>query len=241
MQRTTKLGIAVVAIGGIIAAWVFLPLDTWLRQLAGWIQDAGALGVLVYAGAYVIAGVAMLPGSVITLAAGFAWGPVWGVAIVSPVSVLTSTVAFLLGRTLLRDWVRGRVETNPKFAAIDDAVGRNGFKIVLLLRLSPIFPYNLLNYTLGLTSVRLTHYVLASFLGMLPGTVLFVYLGSLVTSVGELLGGQQPDGGPLQNVLYWGGLAATLVVTVLVTRIARRSLADAIDASGTTAEGESLA
>lgn len=234
MHRYFKLLIVVTAIAGIVAAWQLLPLEAWLRRLPDWIQGAGASGVLVYAGVYLIAGVAMLPGSAVTLVAGFAWGPVWGVAIVSPVSVLTSTIAFLLGRTLLRDWVRRRVVANPKFAAIDEAVGRDGFKIVLLLRLSPIFPYNLLNYALGLTSVRLGDYLLASFLGMLPGTILYVYLGSLVSSVGELIDGGQPRGGPAQSALYWGGLVATVLATWLVTRIARRALAEAVELTANT-------
>lgn len=234
MHRRQKLLFVAATIVGVAAAWQLFPLDAWLRRLPEWVQGAGATGVLVYAGVYVIAGIAMLPGSAVTLLAGFAWGPLWGVAVVSPVSVLTSTVAFLLGRTLLRDWVRQRVAANPRFAAIDGAVGRDGFKIVLLLRLSPLFPYNLLNYALGLTGVRLGHYALASFLGMLPGTILYVYLGSLVSSVGELLGGQPPHGGPLQTALYWGGLAATFLATLLVTRIARRALGEAVDVTPNT-------
>ena len=116
------------------------------------------------------------------------------------------------------------MEKHPRFAAIDEAIGESGFKIVFLLRLSPIFPFNLLNYALGVTRVRFRDYVIASLLGMLPGTFLYVYLGSLVTNASELLSGKRPEAGIWGQVLYWGGLAATLLVTVLITRIARKAL-----------------
>ena len=121
-------------------------------------------------------------------------------------------------------WISRRLGRDPRFTAIDAAVGANGFRIVLLLRLSPAFPFNLLNYGLGLTSVRLRDYLLGSFLGMLPGTALYVYIGSLVTSAAELSSGQRPDAGPWGHGLYWGGLGATLLVTVILTRIAKRAL-----------------
>ena len=110
-------------------------------------------------------------------------------------------------------------------------MGTSGFKIVVLLRLSPVLPFSALNYALGLTRVSLRDYVLGSWIGMLPGTVLYVYLGSLVTSASELAGGGRPDAGPWGRVLYWGGLAATLIVTVVVTRVAKRALASALSRS----------
>ena len=191
------------------------------------------MGVLVFTLAYVVSAVAFLPGAALTLAAGFLYGPVLGTAIVSPVSVLAATCSFLLGRTLARDWISRRVTTQPRFAAVDEAVGREGFKIVALLRLSPLFPFNVLNYALGLTRVRLRDFVLASWLGMLPGTALYVYLGSLFTNVGDLLAGS-PAGRPsAASWMYWLGLAATVAVAVVVTRTARRALASALEAHAT--------
>src|SRR5439155_8152758 len=136
-------------------------------------------GVVGYGVLYVFATVvgAATP---MTLAAGVIYGVAGGVAIVSPSSVLGATVCFLLGRTVLRKSVEQKVAANPKFAAIERAVSKNGFKIVLLTRLSPVFPFTALNYGLGLTTVKLRDYVLASFLGMLPGTLLYVYLGFLI-------------------------------------------------------------
>ncbi len=215
------------------AALLLLPVADWLLAMVGWVRGAGALGVVVFFAIYVVAVVAFLPGSVLTLGAGFVWGPLGGFAVVSPASVLGATIAFLLGRTLLRGRVEAWVGDDPRFRAVDAAVARQGLLIVLLLRLSPIFPFVLLNYALGLTRVRAGHYVLASFIGMIPGTLLFAYLGSTVTNLAELASGAATED-PSAQYLYWGGLAATLAVTVLVTRIATRALRQSVDLNDET-------
>ncbi|MHB8416820.1 MAG: TVP38/TMEM64 family protein [Myxococcales bacterium] len=197
-------------------------------QLADWIRGAGAAGVGAYAVIYVLATLFFLPGSLVTLAAGFAYGPLWGTLLVSPVSVLAAILAFLLGRSAARGWIARRMERQPRFAAMDRAVGERGFLLVLLLRLSPVVPFNLLNYALGLTRVRLRDYAVASFVGMLPGTVLYVYLGSLVTSASELLSGAPVKGGLFGRLLYWGGLAATVAVTVWLTQVANDAIRRAL-------------
>ena len=170
-----------------------------------------------------ISTVAFLPGSVLTLAAGFAYGPLWGVAIASPASVIGSTCAFLLGRTLLRPWAEARVGASPRVRAIDAAVSREAFKIVLLLRLSPIIPFNALNYALSLSTVKVRTYVLASFLGMLPGTAMWVYLGSLAPAAAELSSAAS-GGGMTRTILYIAGLAATVAAAVIGARAAKRAL-----------------
>ena len=228
MTKRAQYVMAAIFAGLLIAGLVFLPVNQWTLRLVEWIHGAGALGVLAYTLAYVLATVLLLPGSILTLGAGFAYGPVWGTLLVSPISVLAATLAFALGRTLARKWISRRMDQNPRFAAISEAIGASGFKIVLLLRLSPIFPFNLLNYALALTRMRLPDYVIASFLGMLPGTFLYVYLGSLVTNASELLSGKRPSLGAWGQLLYWGGLVATLLVVVLITRIARRALSRAL-------------
>ncbi|MCC7111393.1 MAG: TVP38/TMEM64 family protein [Deltaproteobacteria bacterium] len=221
--------LAVVALLGVAVAGVTLsPVAQWALALVEWVRAAGVAGVGVFALAYVLATVLLLPGSMFTLGAGFAWGPMAGLALVSPVSVLAATLSFVLARFAARDWVARKVARDPRFAAIDAAVGDNGFKIVLLLRLSPLLPFNLLNYALGLTRVRLRDYLLGSWLGMLPGTLLYVYLGSLVTSASQLASGERPDAGPWGRVMYWGGLAATLLVAVVIARVAKRALATAL-------------
>jgi len=228
MRPLHRWMVAIALVAGLVTAALTLPIDDWLLALVGWVRAVGAAGVAVYAAVYVTATLLLLPGSALTAGAGFAYGPLWGALLVSPVSVLAATLAFVLGRTVARDWVARRVSRAPRFAAVDEAIGHSGFKIVLLLRLSPLFPFNLLNYGLGLTRVRLRDYVLGSFLGMLPGTALYVYLGSLVTSASELLSGKSSGAGALGQALYWVGLAATIAVTVLVTRVARRALDRAI-------------
>ena len=218
-------------------ALAFFPLAAWGLALVEWVRGAGFGGVLVFALCYIGAAAFLLPGSLLTLGAGFVYGPVWGVLVVSPVSTLAASVAFLLARFLARGWVSRRVARDARFAAIDAAVGDNGLQLVALLRLSPVLPFNLLNYALGVTRVRFGDYLLGSALGMLPGTLLYVYLGSLLTSAAQLVSGRRPDAGIWQRVLYWGGLGATLLVTVVVTRLARRALRTALGSGVTSAGG----
>ncbi len=151
----------------------------------------------------------------------------YGSVAVSVGSVLGATAAFLVGRTLLRGSIERRIASYPRFQAIDRAVGEQGFKIVLLTRLSPIFPFNLLNYAFGLTNVRLWQYVLASWIGMLPGTVMYVYLGSALKSLADVAAGA-PEGGTPQTVFFVVGLVMTIVATVVVTRVASRALNEAV-------------
>lgn len=182
----------------------------------------------IVAALYVPACVLFLPGSLVTLGAGVL-GPAAGTVAVSLGSTTGACVAFLLGRTLARPWVEARVAQVPRWRAIDAAVARDGLKIVLLLRLSPVFPFNLLNYALGLTDVRLRDYALASFFGMLPGTVVFVLAGSAIGSVASLV---HPDasGGeasPAQLALLAVGLVATIAAAVVIARSARRAIESA--------------
>ena len=162
----------------------------------------------------------LIPGSALGLGAGALFGVVRGSLLVSLGSTLGATCAFLLGRYLARGWVAKKIEGRASFAAIDRAVADEGWKIVFLTRLSPVFPFTLLNYAFGLTRVSLRDYVLASWIGMMPGTVMYVYLGSLARA-----GVADRQRTPAEWVLYGFGLLATVAVTVIVTRIARRALA----------------
>ena len=202
----------------------------WLGQTLGWIEGLGWVGGAAFAALYVLATVAFVPGSLLTLGAGVLFGPVVGSMLVFGSATMGAIAAFSIGRYLARDWVfRKFAAGNAKFAAIDRAVGADGFKIVLLTRLSPIFPFNALNYLYGLTGVTLRDYAIAS-VGMLPGTVLYVYLGSSFKSLAELFSGTGDRAKtPLEWSLYALGLVATVAVTVIVTRIARRALARSVD------------
>ncbi len=224
MSKNSRIALAATAVTVFVAALILLPLRQWTLWLIEWVRGLGTIGVLVYTFVYVAAAVLMFPASLLTLAAGFLYGPLWGTLLVSPTSVLAATLAFLLGRSVAREWIKHRIKTNPRFSAVDAAVGENGAKVVFLLRLSPIFPFTLLNYALGLTRVRLRDFIFASFVGMLPGTFLYVYLGSSVANLAALASGKATRGGPWEHVLFWGGLAATVLVVTLVTRTARQAL-----------------
>lgn len=204
--------------------WLFreYELQSRLKELLEWVSGRGAAGVLVFALAYMAATVLFIPGSILTLGAGFVYGVLEGVVYVSVASTLGATLAFLVGRYVARGWVSRKLEEYPRFAAIDGAVAREGWKIVGLTRLSPVFPFNLLNYAYGLTGVSLGSYFLASWIGMLPGTVMYVYLGSLAGSLATIGAREARTTG--EWILYGVGLVATVAVTVQVTKIARRAL-----------------
>ncbi len=227
LWRLIALG---VILAGLIAAAFLLPLKQYVIDVLEWTKSLGVWGPVVVAAFYIVACVLMLPGSVITLGAGFLFGVLRGTIIVSIGSTLGACAAFIVGRSFARKWVEQKVSKHQKFSAIDEVVGKQGFKIVLLTRLSPIFPFNLLNYAYGLTKVPLKEYTLASWIGMLPGTIMYVFFGSAARSLTDVATGQiQP--GPAQQVFFWVGLAATVIVVVLVTRIARKSLTQAVELS----------
>lgn len=211
-----------IAIFLFVAAKEFHVQDR-LKQALDWVGQLGPWGAIIFIAIYVVATVLFIPGSVLTLGAGAVFGVMWGSVYVSIGSTLGATAAFLVGRYLARDTIARRIEGNERFAAIDKAVASEGWKIVGLTRLSPVFPFTLLNYAFGLTRVKLGHYVLASWIGMMPGTVMYVYLGSLAkAATGERM---RTTG---EWVLYGVGLLATVVVTVFVTRIAKQALAKKI-------------
>ena len=192
-----------------------------LRSTLAWIGNLGAWGPLLFIAIYIVASVLFIPASVLTLGAGALFGIVRGSLYVIIGATLGATAAFLVGRYLARDWVARQIEANQKFKAIDQAVGREGGKIVLLTRLSPVFPFNLLNYAFGVTQVTLRSYFLASAIGMIPGTILYVYIGSVAGMVAA-------EGTRARTPAEWGllvfGLLATIAVTILITRAARTAL-----------------
>lgn len=215
----------VVLVMAAVAALVFLGrhFGDRIPAFAEWVGRQGALGPLVFVAGYAVATVALVPGSLLTLAAGAIFGLAEGVALVFVAAVLGASLAFLIARHGARGVVERRLAGDPRFAAIDAAVGREGRKIVFLLRLSPVFPFSLLNYALGLTRVRFLDYLVAS-VGMLPGTLLYVYSGKLAGDVAALAGGAPAPRGASYWVVLGLGLAATVAVTVVVTRLARRAL-----------------
>ncbi len=223
-----KVAAAVLVIVVLCAAAAVLPLGSYLTDFLHWMRGLGYWAPVLLIVAYVAASLLFIPGWLLSIGAGFLFGVVLGTVTVSIGSVLGATAAFVVGRTLLRSSVEQMIAGQPVFAALDRAVGREGFKIVLLVRLSPVLPYNLLNYALGLTPVRLFDFVLASWIGMLPATTAYVYFGSTLANLAEI-DGARPTAGTGQRVLYVLGLVATVFVAVYVTRLARRAWRGTLD------------
>ena len=201
----------------------------YVPRFAQWVEGLGLWGPVVFILGYAAATVAFVPGSLLTLAAGAIFGLVKGTIYTLIGATLGASAAFLVARYVARRRIERRIAGNAKFAAIDKAVGREGFKIVALLRLSPAFPFNLLNYALGLTKVTFLQYLAAS-IAMLPGTLLYVYYGKAAGSLAALAGGAKTEKGLGSYLVLALGLVATVVVTAFVTRLAGKALRQEIDA-----------
>ncbi|HVR76632.1 MAG TPA: TVP38/TMEM64 family protein [Planctomycetota bacterium] len=240
MRKSSVIKISVIAalLAGVAAILIFFPVKERLQDFLEWVRALGVWGPIVLALAYVPACVLAVPGSIMTLGAGFAFGVVQGTIAVSLGSIAGVSATFFIGRTLARGWVEKLVAKNPKFRALDQAVADHGFKMVLLTRLSPVFPFNFLNYAYGLTRVRFRDYFFASWIGMLPGTILYVYLGSAVESAADLAG-KAEEKSPAKQIFFWAGLVVAVVVTVIVTRMAKKALAAAVpdEAANKSTEG----
>ena len=221
---TRAVGVVLVLVALLVAS-ATLPVKEWLAAFLAWTESLGPAGPAALVGMYVLACVLLLPGSVLTLGAGAAFGFLPGFVAVSIGSTLGACAAFLVGRYFARDWVAAKVAGNPKLAAVDAAVGREGRKIVFLTRLSPVFPFNLLNFFYGVTQVSLADYALASWVGMMPGTAVYVLLGTTGRNLAASATGQAST---LKTGLTVVGLVATIAVTAYVTKIARKALDEAI-------------
>ena len=223
MNSKIKPILLIVFIAGMLVAVATLPVREWLSVSIAWIESHRTLAWLIYIAAYTVAAVLVIPGAILTLAAGFIFGVPIGVILVSVASLMGAAAAFLVGRFLARDWVTQRIADFPSFRALDKATRHEGFNIVLHTRLSPLFPFNLLNYAFGLTAVRFRDYVLASWIGMAPAIVLYVYIGSVAKSLADLTD-DGIESGARGATLFVIGLIATLLLTVFVTRIATKVL-----------------
>jgi uncharacterized membrane protein YdjX (TVP38/TMEM64 family) len=211
------IGVAVL----IASSW--LPASVWLRSALAFVDRLGAWGPIALGLLYVLATVMLVPGFILTLGAGALFGVFTGTLTVSTAATAGATSAFLIARYAARNAVARRIAGNRRFESIDRAVAVNGWKIVLLTRLSPVFPFNVLNYAFGLTNVSLRDYVIASWIGMLPATVMYVYIGSLAASIARI-GAEDRVRSRAEWIFYFAGLAAAILTTVYVTRIARRAL-----------------
>lgn len=217
------MGAAAVVVGLIVLAR-FFPVVELLRALDQWLREAGPVGILIYAAVYAAATVLLVPGSWLGAGAGLVFGLVWGTVAVSLGSTVGAAFAFLLARHLGRARLERWLRKSPNVGAIDAAIQREGWKIVLLMRLSPLVPFNLSNYVYGLTGIRFWPYVIVSWLGMLPGTVIYVYLGVVGRLGLQATSGSAPNRHPMEYALLVIGLLATVAVTIYLSYLARQAL-----------------
>jgi uncharacterized membrane protein YdjX (TVP38/TMEM64 family) len=218
-----KFGIIAILVIALIIAYkfgLFQYISTLLNNANKWIESLGAIGAIIFILIYIIATMLLISGAVLTLGAGLIFGVIKGSILVSIGSTLGATISFLIGRYLLRNWVEKQIEKQPNFKSIDAAVAKEGWKIIGLTRLSPLFPFVFLNYAFGVTKVSLKDYVLASWIGMMPGTVMYVYIGYIGQSASQ--------GNSLKLALNIIGLIATIAVTIYVTKIAKKALDDEV-------------
>lgn len=230
--KRLRLRILLKSIAGLVAAvtlWSWWSLGQGQQQLTtviSWIGEQGVIGVVVYVALYVIAALCFIPGSALTLAAGMLYGLWRGLAIVSVASVLGAAVAFGMARLWSAPFIKLR-ERYRWLEALERVIVDHPLKITLLTRLSPIFPYNVLNYALGLTKMPWSTYLLASWAGMLPGTLLYVYLGTTMRALTleqATSTPSSPSASTAQTALTWIGLVISAGLTLWITRKAQAQL-----------------
>jgi uncharacterized membrane protein YdjX (TVP38/TMEM64 family) len=203
---------------GAVAAWYFLPIEQWIEVFVGFVKGLGVWGVLAFAAAYIATILLFGPASVLSIAAGVAFG-LWAVPLVLVVGTTAGALAFLIARYLARDRVAAALEGHPNFQAVSRAIDAEGWKVVGLIRLSPPVPFAVTSYFFGVTNVGFWPYLLVTLVGILPATLVYVNIGAMGHSLGT--GGGNPA---LQWALLALGVVATGVAGVLVTRKARETL-----------------
>lgn len=237
-SKLKYIGIAVI-VAALAISTQFIDLQGLLTNALKWIDGLGPLAAIVFIAIYMVATVFFFPASILTLGAGVVFGVVLGSLYVFIAASIGASLAFLVGRYVARGWVEQKIQGNQRFKAIDKAVAEEGVKIVLLTRLSPIFPFNLLNYAYGLTKVSFKDYVLGT-LGILPGTIMFVYVGSLAQNLATIGAEGVETPGGVQWAIRIIGFVATVAVTIYVTKIARKALSQKVETDTNTEAKASL-
>ena len=174
MKNFIRILVLILLVAGIVAAIVYREqLDA--TALEAWVKDAGNAGPIVFMLIYTIGTVFFLPGSVLTLAGGALFGPVWGTFYNLTAATIGAMISFIAARYLAHDWVEKKAGGRMK--QLKQGVEGEGWKFVAFVRLVPLFPFNLLNYALGLTRIKFSHYSIATYICMLPGAIAYTYLG----------------------------------------------------------------
>lgn len=192
-----------------------MAIGPWLQDFQQYVHGLGAIGYIVYTLGYAVIGL-FVPASVLTIGAGALFGVVGGSIVVTIGATLAATIAFLLARTVLRSRIEKLVAKNPKFLAVDRAIAREGPKIVVLVRMAAVFPFLFVNYAFGLTGIRTLPYVAATFIGILPGVVAFVYLGAAGAAVATQ--------SRAKTIITIAGGIIAFAVSIFVARIANQAI-----------------
>jgi len=222
-KSTTKI-ISAIALGTAIAytLWQY-PIGRYLPILIDWILNQGLIGYIVYISVFAIGTAMFFPGSIFVMGAGYIWGIAVGSIVASISLTLSAAIAFIFGRYIARDWIANKVSQSQKLGKLDVGVANSGFKIIFLIRLSPIFPFTLFNYAYGSTGVKFRNYILGTWLGMIPGTVMYVYFGSFITEIAQVASGQSPFSDGI-NYYKTIGFIISVAVTIIIAKFAHRTL-----------------
>ena len=217
-RNLVKIIIAVIIIAGVYSLLSHYGVTDYLKRdnipkIKEKINSFGVIAPLVYIGFYILATIFFLPGLPVTMLSGLAFGPIWGVVYASIGAVIGVSCAFLITRYVARSMVEGWVQGNTQFRRIDEGVQRQGWRMLMITRLVPLFPFNLQNYAYGLTKIRFTTYLFVSWICMLPGTAAYVQLGAAV-NVGE--------GNIKKTLIYLAGAGIFIVLVSLIPNLIRK-------------------
>lgn len=214
-----KIALGILVLAGIVILFRVLPVAAWLTHFKDYVRGLGPIGYVVYGVVYAICVVCFVPASILTLGAGAIFGVVGGTIVVVIGATIGATLAFTLARTVLRRRVEAMTAGNAKFRALDRAITREGPKIVFLVRMAVVFPFTYINYAFGLTGIRTLPYTIATFLGIIPATAAFVYVGA---AAGTAASGEQAS--RIKLIAYIAGAVIALAVSILIGRIATQAI-----------------
>lgn len=218
-RRLVRIVLVIAVLVAFVFALRWVKQSGLLDQSLRWIQSLGPWAPVVFIILYIITVIFFLPAAILTAGGGFVFGLAWGSLYVLIAASISANIAFLLGRHFARDWITRKLEGNARFKALDEATARDGWKIVALVRLAPVFPFSLTSYAFGIARIPLWEFALANF-AMIPGTVMYVYFGSVARDLTEKVS--------TPPWIKWTVGALTVIVIIYVTRFAKRALSQRI-------------
>lgn len=196
---------------------------TYMQKLLMWLQLTGPESVVIFALVFTIATLILIPASPLAAVSGFLYGPILGTLVTSSAGLISATIAFLISRHFLNKRINRWINKHPRVKAINSAVGADGFRVVFLLRLASVLPFIPLSYLLGISDIKIRTYAFATWLGLFPGTLMYVFLGSLVTNVSQFLE-EAKTASYSSGVITAAGVLVIIIVMIIITRGARKAL-----------------